>query len=178
MRELVEECKQERLAVRGAIFAMRESALAGLRDEVKAARQTARDQRAARLVEVRGTSGAAITAARAALCSPAPARGRADADHDPRAAAEGGDRKAARADPRGRGSPRTQLEKLRPLLEKARTVPTAPGESKVEALWRYAEAHPEEMHAILEPKAEQEIAKTKAEIARSRSRPARRAPSS
>ena len=164
MKELVEECKQERLAVRGAIFAMRENALAGLRDEVKAARQTARDQRAARLVEVRSTSGAAITAARAALAAQ-----RQHAVEQTRITTHERRRKAEidklHAQTLAGGALHgPKLEKLRPLLEKARTVPTAPGESKVEALWRYAKAHPEEMHAILEPKAEQEIAKTKAEI--------------
>ena len=165
MRELVEECKQERLAVRGAIFAMRQSALAGLRDEVKAARQTARDQRAARLVEVRSTSATAITAARAALAAQ-----RQHAVEQTRITTHERRRKAdidkLHAQTLAGGALHgPKLEKLRPLLERARTVPTAPGESKVEALWRYAKAHPEEMHAILEPKAEQEIAKTKAEIA-------------
>jgi hypothetical protein len=58
-----------------------------------------------------------------------------------------------------------KLERLRPLLEKAAEVKPLPGESHVEAVWRHAEAHPEEMLAVLEPKAEETIAKTKAQIA-------------
>jgi hypothetical protein len=165
MRELVEECKRERLAVRGAIFAMRQSALDRLRDEVKAARQTARDQRDARLVEVRSTSGAAIAAARAALS--------AHRQHEAEQTRITTQERRRKADIdklhaqtlAGGALHGPKLEKLRPLLEHARTVPTLPGESKVEALWRYARSHPEEMHAILEPKAEKEIAKTKTEIA-------------
>lgn len=165
MRELVEECKRERLAVRGAIFAMRQSALDRLRDEVKVARQTARDQRGARLVEVRSTSGTAITAARAALA--------AQRQHEVEQAQITLHERRRKADIdklhaqtlAGGALHGPKLEKLRPLLERVRTVPTAPGESKAEALLRYAKAHPEAMHAILEPKAEKEIAKTKAEIA-------------
>ena len=165
MRQLVEECKRERLAVRGAIFAMRQSALAGLRDEVKTARKTARDQQAARLVEVRSTSATTISAVRAALAvqrqhhteqsriTTHERRRKADIDKLHAQTLAGG----ALHGPK--------LEKLRPLLEKARTITPAPGESKVEALWSYAKAHPEEMHVILEPKAEKAIAKTKAEIA-------------
>ena len=87
MRELVEECKRERLAVRGAIFAMRQSALAGLRDEVKTARKTARDQQAARLVEVRSTSATTIVGRARGARGPAPASHRAESHHDARAAA-------------------------------------------------------------------------------------------
>lgn len=165
MKELMEECKKERLAARGAIFAMRQSALVGLRGEIKATRQTARDQRAARLIEVRSTSETAIAAARAALAVERQhqAEQKRITVHERRRKADLDKLHAQTLAGGALHGPK--LEKLRPLLERARTIPTAPGESKVEALWRYAKAHPEEMHAILEPKAEKEIAKTKAEIA-------------
>jgi hypothetical protein len=165
MREFVEECKRERLAVRAAILAMRQGALKGLRDEVKAARHAARDQHAARLVEIRSTSGAAIIAARAAVAAQRE-HGVEQAritTHERRRKVEIDKLHAQTLAGGALHGPK--LEKLRPLLERARTLPTAPGESKVEALWRHAAANPEEMLAILEPKAEQVIAKTKAEIA-------------
>ena len=165
MRELVEECKHERLAVRGAIAGMRASALAALRDEVKAARLAARDQRAARLIEARSTAQSAIVAARAALVV-----ARQHEVEQQRITGHERKRKAdiekQHAQALAGGAPHgPKLEKLRPLLERARTITPAPGESKAEALWSYAKAHPEEMHAILEPKAEQAIAKTKEAIA-------------
>lgn len=45
-----------------------------------------------------------------------------------------------------------KLEELRPLLEKVRTLTPAPGESRTQALWRYARAHPEVILSLLEPK--------------------------
>jgi hypothetical protein len=57
------------------------------------------------------------------------------------------------------------LKRLAPLLEKAKGIRPAPGESRTEALWRYAHAHPEEMHALLEPATEKTIAQTRNQIA-------------
>lgn len=165
MKEFDVECRRERIAVRNAIHAMRKGALERLRSEVKTARQTARDQRAARLLEVRSTSVAAIQAARAALAVERQhqVEQKRITDHERRRKA---DIERLHAQTLAGGALHgPKLEKLRPLFERARTVPQAPGESKSEALWRYAKAHPEEMHAILEPKAEEAIAKTKGEIA-------------
>jgi hypothetical protein len=164
MRTYAEECARERLAVRGAIAAMRQDALARLRDEGKALRQAARDQRAARLAEVRGGGATAVATARAVLAA------HRQHDAEQRRITLHERRRKAVLDKlhaqtlKGSASHGAKLDKLRPLLARARTAPTAPGESKAGALWRYARAHPEEMHALLEPKAEQAIAQTKAEI--------------
>jgi hypothetical protein len=165
MRELAQELARERLAVRGAVFAMRQDALAALRTEIVTARRAAQDRRAAQMVEIRKSADSAIAAARAALA--------VDRDH---AATQ--NRITAHEERRKRDIDRlhaetlaggalhgAKLEKLRPLFALGRSVPTLLGESKPEALLRYAKAHPEEVHAILEPRAEQRIAKTKAEIA-------------
>ncbi len=165
VKELAQECARERLAVRGAIFAMRQDALAVLRSEIVAARKAAQDRRRAQVAEIRKSADSTIDAARAALA--------VDRDHaatQSRITAHESRRKQdldrLHAETLAGGAlAGPKLEKLRPLLEKARSVPTLPGESKTEALWRYAKTHPEEMHAILEPRAEQAIAKTKAEIA-------------
>jgi len=132
---------------------------------VREARQTAKDQRRARLAEVCGTSDTAIKVAQAALAVERQHQAEQDriATHERRRKADIDKLHAHTLAGGALHGPK--LEKLRPLLERARTIPTAPGESKVEAMWRYAQAHPEEMHAILEPKAEQVIAQTKTEIA-------------
>jgi hypothetical protein len=57
------------------------------------------------------------------------------------------------------------LKRLAPLLDKAKNIRPAPGESRTEALWRYAHAHPEEMHALLEPATERTIFHTQKQIA-------------
>ena len=128
MRQLVEECKRERLAVRGAIFAMRQSALAGLRDEVKTARKTARDQQAARLVEVRSTSATTISAVRATALAVQRQHHTEQSritTHERRRKADI-DKLHAQTLAGGALHGR-KLEKLRPLLEKARTITPAPG---------------------------------------------------
>ena len=165
LKELVQECARERLAVRGAIFAMRQDGLASLREDVAAARKEAREQRAARLAQLRHTSESAIEAARAAIAVEREhtAHQNRITEHERRRKADLDKQHAQTLSERG--SHGAKLEKLRPLFERAHSIVPLPGESRTEALWRYAKAHPDEMHDILEPKAAAAIAKMKAEIA-------------
>jgi hypothetical protein len=165
IRELAAECVRERLAVRGAIFAMRQDALVALRAEIGAARRAARDARAARLAGIRRAGDTAIERTRAALAVALDHRA-----EESRIATHERQRRTAlerlhKETLAGGALHGAKLEKLRPLLERARTLRPRPGESRVEALWRYAQAHPEEMHAILEPRAEKAVAKAQAAVA-------------
>lgn len=165
MRELAELCKSERAALRAWIQEQRAAAHAALAEEVRAARAAAKATRKQRLDEARRFATSQIEVARAAVDierAHASEQERITRAHESRRASLQRDheRTLRQAMPSSR-----VLAQLAPLLEKARGFRPAPGESRAEALWRYARAHPEEMHALLEPKAERVIAETRAKIA-------------
>jgi hypothetical protein len=165
MRELAELGKRERAAMRAWIQEQRAAALASLGEEVRVARAAAKATRKQRLDEARRLSASQIDVARAAVeieRAHAAEQERITRAHESRRASlqREHERTLRQAMPSSR-----VLEQLAPLLEKARGFRPAPGESRAEALWRYALAHPEEMHALLEPKAERLIAETRTRIA-------------
>ena len=165
LRELAELCKRQRAELRTWVKQRREYALAELRDELRAARSAAQANRRSRLQEARRSSVSAVELARAAVeieRAHAADQHRITRAHETKRVAV--DKAHARSLSENVMSAST-LKRLAPLLEKAKGVRPAPGESRTEALWRYAHAHPEEMHALLEPATEKTIAQTRKEIA-------------
>jgi hypothetical protein len=165
LRELAELCKRQRTELRAWVKERRAYALAELKNELRAARGAAQANRRARLQEARRSSTSAVELARAAVeieHAHAAEQRRITRTHETKRVAV--DKAHARSLSENAMSPAT-LKRLAPLLDKARGIRPAPGESRTEALWRYARAHPEEMHALLEPDAEKTIAKTRQEIA-------------
>jgi hypothetical protein len=163
--ELAELCKRQRAELRAWVKDRRAYALAELQNELRTARSAAQANRRARLQEARRSSTSAVELARAAVeieHAHAAEQRRITRAHETKRVAV--DRAHARSLSENAMSPAT-LKRLAPLLEKARGLRPAPGESRTEALWRYAHAHPEELHALLEPEAEKVIAKTRREIA-------------
>ena len=164
LRELAELCKRQRAELRAWVKERRAYALAELQNELRAARGAAQANRRARLQEARRSSTSAVELARAAVeieHAHAAEQRRITRTHETKRVAV--DKAHARSLSENAMSPAT-LKRLAPLLDKARGIRPAPGESRTEALWRYARAHPEEMHALLEPEAEKTIAKTRQEI--------------
>jgi hypothetical protein len=165
LRELAELCQAQRAELRGWIKQRREQALADLRNELRQARSEAAANRRTRLQDARRSATSSVDLARAAVeieRAHAAEHLRITRAHDTKRVAI--DKAHARSLSDDLMSAAT-LKRLRPLLEKAGKVRPAPGESRTEALWRYARAHPDEMHALLEPKTERIIAQTQKEIA-------------
>ncbi|HEY6463245.1 MAG TPA: DUF3560 domain-containing protein, partial [Polyangiaceae bacterium] len=165
LRELAELCKRQRAELRAWVKDRRAYALAQLRDELRAARGTAQATRRSRLQEARRSSTSAVELARAAVeieRAHAAEQLRITRTHETKRVAV--DKGHARSLTENVMSAST-LKRLAPLLDKAKNIRPAPGESRTEALWRYAHAHPEEMHALLEPATEKAIVQTRKEIA-------------
>jgi hypothetical protein len=166
LRELQELCRAQRAELRGWIQQRRVQALKALNDELRKERSAAAATRRQRLQEARRASSSTVELARAAVEIE-----RAHADEQRRITRMHETKRASLDKAHARSlseeelmSPAT-LKRLAPLLDKARAIRPAPGESRTEALWRYAHAHPEEMHALIEPQAERAIAQTRKEIA-------------
>lgn len=165
LRELMELCKAQRAELRSWIKQRRELALAELRDDLRNARAAAQTTRRARLQDARRTARSDVELARAAVeieRAHAAEHQRITRAHETKRVAI--DKAHARSLSDDTMS-KAVLKRLSPLLEKAGKIRPAPGESRTEAVWRYARAHPEEMHALLEPKTERVIALTQKEIA-------------
>ncbi|HEY5243167.1 MAG TPA: hypothetical protein VIJ22_16920, partial [Polyangiaceae bacterium] len=165
LRELADLCKAQRAELRGWIKQRRIQALKELRDELRRERGAAAATRRARLQEARRSSTSTVELARAAVeieRAHAAEQLRITRAHDTKRVSV--DKAHARSLSDELMSAST-LKRLAPLLDKARGIRPAPGESRTEALWRYARAHPEEMHALLEPHAERAIHQTRKEIA-------------
>jgi hypothetical protein len=165
LRELAELCKRQRAELRTWVKQRREHAVAELRAELRAARSAAQANRRSRLQEARRSSVSAVELARAAVeieRAHAADQHRITRAHETKRVAV--DKAHARSLSENVMSAST-LKRLAPLLEKAKGIRPAPGESRTEALWRYAHAHPEEMHALLEPATEKTIAQARKDIA-------------
>ena len=164
LRELMELCQAQRAELRVWIRQRREQALAELREELRQARGAAAANRRSRLQDARRSARSNVELARAQVeieRAHAAEHLRITHAHDTKRIAI--DKAHARSLSDDLMSAAT-LQRLRPLLEKAGKVRPAPGESRTEALWRYARAHPEEMHALLEPTTERVIAQTQKQI--------------
>jgi hypothetical protein len=165
LRELMELCKAQRAELRNWIKQRREQALAELRDELRNARSAAQSTRRARLQDARRTAMSDVELARAAVeieRAHAAEHQRITRAHETkRVAIDKAHTRSLSDDTMSKAV----LKRLAPLLDKAGKIRPAPGESRTEAVWRYAHAHPEEMHALLEPKTERVIAQTQKEIA-------------
>jgi hypothetical protein len=165
LRELIELCKRQRAELRAWVKERRAYALTELQNELRAARSAAQTNRRQRLQEARRSSTSTVELARAAVeieRAHAAEQLRITRAHETKRVAV--DKAHVRSLSENVMSAST-LKRLAPLLEKAKGVRPAPGESRTEALWRYAHAHPEEMHALLEPATEKTIAQTRNQIA-------------
>ncbi len=166
MRELAELCKREQVALRSWIAQRKQVALRSLQEDVRQARAGAKAKRASLLAEVRRSAASDVERARQAVeieVAHAVEQQRISRAHqDERTHI---DRAHLRAVSQDQTPSTAMLERLRPLLQKAGALRPAPGESRTEALWRYARAHPEQVHALLEPTAERRITQTREQIA-------------
>jgi hypothetical protein len=165
LREIMDLCKRQRAELRAWVKQRRAYALAELQNELRTARGAALANRRLRLQEARRSSTSTVELARAAVeieRAHASEQLRITRAHATKRVAV--DKAHARSLSENVMSAST-LKRLAPLLEKAKGIRPAPGESRTEALWRYAHAHPEEMHALLEPATEKTIAQTRNQIA-------------
>jgi hypothetical protein len=169
MNDIVALCRSERRAMREELQSKRSRALEQIEYEIEAARASARHLRLSRLAEVRKGADSDIAAARAAI-----AVERAHQDELRRIA----------HDHRRR---RTEVHRLHEIAAQSGELHTAllgpfaallqrvgskvkpvPGESRAEAVLRYAQSHPGEAHAAAEPRAERVIEETRQEITKAK----------
>jgi hypothetical protein len=166
MRELAELCKREQIALRSWIEERRRSALGTLRQDVRRARAAAKARRTELLAEARRSATSHVEVARRALDierTHAVEQQRISRAHEAeRVHIETAHHRAVALDETPSSA---MLQRLQPMLDKAGVVRPAPGESRTEALWRYARTHPAEVHALLEPKAERHIAQARERLA-------------
>jgi hypothetical protein len=166
MRELADLCKREQIALRNWVAERKQSALGALREDARRARAAAKVRRSELLAEARRSTSSAVEVARRAVeieQAHAAEQLRITRAHQAERTHIG--RAHVRAVNQDQTPSSAMLQRLRPMLEKAGAIRPAAGESRTEALWRYARTHPEEMHALLEPKAEWHIAQTREQIA-------------
>ena len=159
MKEFVETCKADRRAVREHVREMRARSLRDLKDQIQAARGAAKLTRLTRLAEVRQVAGGAVQQARAAAA--------VERQHQAELARIEREERSRRIEIRlahdrslAAGALRSAIfGKLAPLFE--RSVAPAPGESRAEAILRFAERNPEKAHAVVEPAAHRKVEETK-----------------
>ena len=162
MREIVAECRAQRIGVRTQIREMRAEALREIRERAQRERAEARDACLARKRQARQDFDSAIAVARAELA----AEKQRQAD-ERRIAREERARHAAVKKAHATGAAHhgvraTMLGPLAPIAARVREI--APGESRAEAVLRYAETHAEEAHAVMHPVAERAIADVRAQV--------------
>jgi hypothetical protein len=166
MKEFVEACKADRRAVREHVREMRLRSLRDLRDQIQSARGAAKLTRLTRLAEVRAVAGGAVQAARAAASVE-----RAYQAELARLAREErtrhGEIRLAHERSLAAGALRSSLfGRLAPLFERqGRAAAPAPGESRAEAVLRFAERNPEKAHAVVEPGVHRKVEETKRAVA-------------
>jgi len=166
MKEFVETCKADRRAVRDHVREMRARSLRDLKDQTQVARGAAKLTRLTRLAEVRQIAGGPVQQARAAA-----AVERAHQVELARLEREERSRRTeiglAHERSLAAGALRSAIfGKLAPLFERqGRGVAPAPGESRAEALLRYAERNPEKAHAVVEPQVHRKVEDTKRAVA-------------
>jgi hypothetical protein len=159
MKEFVETCKADRRAVRDHVREMRARSLRDLKDQIQAARGAAKLTRLTRLAEVRQVAGGPVQQARAAAA--------VERAHQGELARLEREERSRRIEIRlahdrslAAGSLRSAIfGKLAPLFE--RSVAPAPGESRAEAILRFAERNPEKAHAVVEPAVHRKVEETK-----------------
>ena|ERR1700722_4904939 len=134
LRELMELCKAQRAELRGWIKQRREQALAELRDELRNARAAAQAARHVRLQDARRTATSDVELARAAVeierAHAAEHRRITRAHETKRVAIDKAHVRSLSDDTMSKAV----LKRLAPLLEKARKIRPAPGESRTEAV--------------------------------------------
>ena len=160
--EFVEACKADRRAMREQVQETRARSLRDLRDQIQAARGAAKLTRLTRLAEIRQVAGAPVDRARAASA--------VERQHQAELARLEREERSRRVEIRlaherslAAGALRSSLfGKLAPLFEReGRAVAQVSGESRAEALLRFAERNPEKAHAVLEPTAHRKVEETK-----------------
>jgi len=159
MKEFVETCKADRRAVREHVREMRARSLRDLKDQIQAARGAAKLTRLTRLAEVRQVAGGPVQQARAAAA--------VERAHQGELARLEREERSRRIEIRlahdrslAAGALRSAIfGKLAPLFE--RGVAPAPGESRAEAILRFAERNPEKAHAVVEPAVHRKVEETK-----------------
>jgi hypothetical protein len=179
MNDIVALCRSERRAVREELKRKRTRALEQIEYEIEAARASARHLRLSRLAEARKASDSDIAAARAAIA--------VERAHQDELRRIGHDQRRRRSEvhrlhelaARSGELHTALLGPFASLLQRIGSkVKPVPGESRAEAVLRYAQVHPAEAHAAAEPRAERVIEETRQEITRTKAalRSAPRAP--
>jgi len=179
MNDIVALCRSERRAVREELKRKRTRALEQIEYEIEAARASARHLRLSRLAEARKASDSDIAAARAAIA--------VERAHQDELRRIGHEQKRRRSEvhrlhelaARSGELHTALLGPFASLLQRIGSkVKPVPGESRAEAVLRYAQVHPAEAHAAAEPRAERVIEETRQEITRTKTalRSAPRAP--
>jgi len=179
MNDIVALCRSERRAMREELRSKRATALEQIEHEIQAARASARHLRLSRLAEVRKGADSDIAVARAAI-----AVERAHQDELRRIAHDQRRRRAEvhRLHEIAARSGELHTSLLGPFAALVQRVGSkvkpVPGESRAEAVLRYAQTHPGEAHAAAEPRAERVIEETRQEITKAKAalRSAPRAP--
>jgi hypothetical protein len=169
MQHIVALCRAERRAMREELKRKRASSLQQIEYEIEAARASARHLRLSRLVEARKSADSDIAAARAAIAVERAhqdelrrighehRRRRAEVHRLHELAAKSGELHTALLGP------------FAPLVQRVGSkVKPVPGESRAEAILRYAQTHPSEAHAAAEPRIEREIEETRQEITKTK----------
>jgi hypothetical protein len=181
MNDIVALCRSERRAMRQELQSKRARALEQIEYEIDAALASARHLRLSRLAEVRKGADSDIAAARAAIA--------VEREHQDELRRIAQDHRRRRAEVHRLHEIAAQSGELHTallgpfagLLQRVGSkVKPVPGESRAEAVLRYAQSHPGEAHAAAEPRAERVIEETRQEITKTKValRSAPRAPGS
>jgi hypothetical protein len=179
MNDIVALCRSERRAMREELRSKRSQALEQIEYEIQAARASARHLRLSRLAEVRKGADSDIAAARAAIA--------VEREHQDELRRIAHDQRRRRAEVHRLHEIAAQSGELHTSLlgpfaalvqRVGSKVKPVPGESRAEAVLRYAQTHPGEAHAAADPRAERVIEETRQEITKTKAalRSAPRAP--
>ena len=179
MNDIVALCRSERRAMREELRSKRSQALEQIEYEIQAARASARHLRLSRLAEVRKGADSDIAAARAAIA--------VEREHQDELRRIAHDQRRRRSEVHRLHEIAAQSGELHTSLlgpfaalvqRVGSKVKPVPGESRAEAVLRYAQTHPGEAHAAAEPRAERVIEETRQEITKTKAalRSAPRAP--
>ncbi len=179
MNDIVALCRSERRAMRDELRSKRATALEQIEHEIQAARASARHLRLSRLAEVRKGADSDIAAARAAIA--------VEREHQDELRRIAHDQRRRRSEVHRLHEIAAQSGELHTSLlgpfaalvqRVGSKVKPVPGESRAEAVLRYAQTHPGEAHAAAEPRAERIIEETRREITKTKAalRSAPRAP--
>jgi len=164
MKELAAAARAERGALRSRLREMRVKALGDVRERAQAARRAADAACIAKKREASETCDTAIAYARAAVAAEQQRRTEEKRiAHDERADIAAIERAHESGAVHHHMMRSALLGQLGPLYERIRHA--APGESRAEAVLRYAEAHPDEAHALVAPGMDRAITAAKTSIA-------------